>query len=551
MLFPSYKVLFTAIALLLVTLFIAIKFILETKKDLHPIALAEQANVASTRKETETAVYRNFTVPPGFPLTTGMGLSLGYRLRNGNFGDLWSSIMELSGSNYIELNGSKNSLSTLNGEAKHILKWIQHDAIETKRIGVCIPPTEHAGFALAITGLMGSLQNVVPVFMPSVPRSRQDLHIIAVDSWETLRQMGDSCQWYERVIVCDTKKAEPTSSKPTNVVSWEQLLDGCFDDGEFKYAPPQDNSDDMKVMAVNKSSFGSATTFTHMALVSSVAAFIKSFPLHHELSSHDHISILLDNRSTAQDPIQIFPKLLATLLHGGSVSIQSLPVSGTLEHCLNRNTTLLQIAEDSALLDSQLKQRLSTLQKIKSAVASNFLSEGVFTSSALSSVAFKSLRCIFLYSSVKDGKTAALMALVAAKPVYDITKKTRSTNHLNRMRALLGTRVIVELYCPFLVLGPIAATNFFDYRVLPPQVDNKVTNYGPICTSLEAKLVEDESNPNLDISKRQGLLCIRGFTIGTPMALELAKKFDGGEGWMPLPGVFCLWGQDGCLYEYK
>ncbi|SCU88369.1 LAFA_0E12288g1_1 [Lachancea sp. 'fantastica'] len=547
----AFQVLFTAIALLLATLLIAIKVILETKRDLHPIALAEQANVASTRKEKETAVYRNFTVPPGFPLTTGMGLSLGYRLRNGNFGDLWSSIMEMGETSYVELNGSKFSLATLNGEVKQILTSFKHSATEPKHIGICIPPTEHAGFVLAIAGLMGSLQNVVPVFMPSVPRSKQDLQIIAVDSWETVRQMGDSCQWYETVIVCDVEKSEPTSSNQTNVITWKQLMLGCSDDNEFKYTPPQDNSDDMKVMALSKSSFGSTTSFTHMALVSSVAAFIKSFPLHHELSSHDHISVILDNKSTVQDPIQIFPKVLATLLHGGSASIQSHSPSETLERCLNRDTTLLQISDTSSLLDSQLMQPLSMVQRFKFAVASNFLSEGVFTSSALISVAFKKLRCVYLYSPVKDVKTVSLMTLVTSKPVHDSIKKTRPTKFLNRMRALLGCRVVVELYCPFLVLGPIAATNYFDYRVLPAQADSKVTNYGPICTSLEAKLVEDDSNQTLNITKRQGLLCLRGFTIGKPMALDLAKKFDGGEGWMPLPGVICLWGQDGCLYEYK
>ena len=71
-------------------------------------------------------------------------------------------------------------------------------------------------------------------------------------------------------------------------------------------------------------------------------------------------------------------------------------------------------------------------------------------------------------------------------------------------------------------------------------------------------MVRTEQNPELDITKRQGMLCIRGFTIGKPVepnrlerAMALSDDFGGGEGWMPLVGVFGLWGQDGCLYIYK
>ncbi|SCV03330.1 LAME_0H09560g1_1 [Lachancea meyersii CBS 8951] len=552
------KVLFTVLALLTVSAMLAVKVILETKRDLHPIALAEQANITSTRKERETAVYRNFTVPPGFPLTTGMGLSLGYRLRNGNFGDLWSSIMDLSSENYVELQGRKHPLATINGEAKQLVKSLQQESSEPKRLGICVPVFGRPGFVLVIAGLMGSLQEFIPFFLPSVPRSKQDLQILAIESWETFRQMNGSHEWYQKVIVCDSKKFEAPSSIPENIVTLEELLADAEDDRTFKYTPPQDNSDDLKVMAINVSPFGTANSFTHMALVSSVAAFIKSFPLHNELSSHDHLSIILEDDSVLQDAIQILPKLLATLLHGGSASLTSSHSFNTLEKCMSRNTTLLQIPENCSLLDSQLNFPLTVIQKARLALASNFLSEGVFTSTALMSPAFEKLRCVYLASKVKNVRAVALMDLTVAKPTQESKKRARSTEFLNRMRALLGCRAVVELYCPFVVLGPVASTNFFDYRVFPQQVDGKFTNCGPVCTSLEAKLVEDDNSQDYDILKRQGMLCIRGFTIGKPVesahqkkALEVVEKFDGGEGWMPMLGVFCLWGKDGCLYEYK
>ena len=132
------------------------------------------------------------------------------------------------------------------------------------------------------------------------------------------------------------------------------------------------------------------------------------------------------------------------------------------------------------------------------------------------------------------------------------------STQLNLLRTLLGSRVVSELYSPYTLVGPIASTNYYDYRIFPPQVDATFACFGPISTSLEAKLVDTESNPELSVDKRQGMLCVRGFTIGKPVekerlekALKLVEKFDGGEGWMPLLGVFGIWGQDGCFYEYK
>ncbi|CAI4509555.1 BAF_collapsed_G0024110.mRNA.1.CDS.1 [Saccharomyces cerevisiae] len=61
-------------------------------------------------------------------------------------------------------------------------------------------------------------------------------------------------------------------------------------------------------------------------------------------------------------------------------------------------------------------------------------------------------------------------------------------------------------------------------------------------------MVETETNPHLNIEKKQGKPVE---SDRLEKALHLAERFGGGEGWMPLVGVFGLFGQDGCLYIYN
>lgn len=93
-------------------------FVIESKRDLHSLSLNAQSNIESVRKEHETAIYRNLLVPPSFPLTTGLNLSIGYRLRNGNFADLWSAIMENGKDRKIQFYDDEVKLALINGKAK-------------------------------------------------------------------------------------------------------------------------------------------------------------------------------------------------------------------------------------------------------------------------------------------------------------------------------------------------------------------------------------------------------------------------------------------------
>lgn len=550
------KLVATILVVLLGTIFLGSKLVVNTKRDLHPIALNAQANVGSTRKEHETAVYRNFTVPPGFPLTTGLGLSMGYKIRNGNFGDIWSSVMDLSTTNYVEVGLQKHSLGKINAIAKR-LRGELIDKIGTGRLGIMANTFEFPGFTLAIAGLMSSLNDVVPVFLSSIPRSKQDIDVLAIDSHKTLELMNGSDGWYKLIILCEDRAQKKTQSLPPNVVYWQDLIGEETEDLEYNYTPPSDNSHDQKVTIITSSPWNLATSFSHMALVSSVSAFIKSLPMGHELTGEDHLTVIVDDKTKTTFPTQVWTKLLATLLVGGSASITYAKPNDKLQKVLNSDTTLLQIAENSPLLDDLLQNRKSLLQKIRLAWSLSLLSEGVFTRIGLYNAAFTKLRCAFLINEVNNVEAVTKMDDMTTK-LPQGAKEARKTISVNTLRALLGSRIVSELYSPYVIMGPIACTNYYDYRVLPDSVDSKLAFYGPICTSLEAKLIEVESAPQFVSSNRQGMLCVRGFTIGMPIeqqrlekAMKIVNKFDGGEGWMPVLGVYCLWGKDGCLYEFK
>lgn len=532
-------------------------FVIPSQRDLDDIALKEQSNVASVRKTNETAVYRNFLVPAGFPLSTGLGLSNNYKIRNGNFGDVWNAIMEISkgGSNYIQFGDKEYKLSEINGIAKHLLTT---ELFQKKlSIGLCVSPLTFHGFILYLASMMATIQNgTVPHVLSSIPRKKtNDVDILIIDSRKTYDKLNGSQEWYKNIIICDGESYD----KDLNLIALDTLLDGYSNSDDFKYATPADNKDDHKDFLHITSEFQRTTIFNQMNLVSSMASFIKSFPSNHELSSEDTICVIREIQ-TKDLNLQIWPKVLSVLLHGGSVKfLDNSAISKSPE--LLQSVTLLQSTPFSLtqLTKFLFKSNNGIWNKMKLSWSRTLFSEGIFTKlSQVNSLTVKSLRCIFLTESVTAYDELSSFSDNIPKRRSPQLQNSLSSRDLTEVRAQFGTRVINEFYCPYMVLGPVASTNFYDYRVFPSNVDDLVTSVGPLSTSLEGKLISTKSNSDLDVERRQGMLCVRGFIIGRPLeskrleqAAKLADTIAGGEGWMPLLGVYGLWGQDGCLYLYK
>lgn len=550
------KTVATALGLLLATNWLFRVFYLDLKRDFSELAAQEQSNITTTRKENETALYRNFLVPLGFPLTTGLGLSLKYKIRNGNFADVWSAIMELADKNCVRFaDGSRDvSLQEINGMAKFICEKYCSNA--RGNVGIPMSPSNSSGFIISIASMMASLKyNKVPHFLTSLPRKKlEDISILVIDSWKTLSQLRESEKWYELIVVCESNTPE-ISKCPENVISFDQLIQGYQDENSYVYSPPEDNSDDHKSLIYFTSQHGDTTSFSQGCLVSGIASFIRSFPLDNELTGNDSLAVI-GSLSNVNLSLQMWQKTLAVLLHGGNVSFQR-----DLDLNNLQNPTLL-LADAKELLNTVRKSVSSSssiIQNLKYQWAIALLTEGVFTTAGQLPInSINKLRCTYVLEQIPDSSLVASFPKIVPKLKRGGNANALDSLQLNYLRAYLGSRVVFEYYCPYNVMGPIAHTNFYDYRILPSRVSANFIFCGPVSTSLEAKLVNTEQNSDLDVSKRQGMLCIRGFTIGKPVestrlekARELSGEFGGGEGWMPMVGIFGLWGQDGCLYLYK
>ena len=545
-------------------------FIVYSKRDLSEVSLHEQSNITTVRRENETALYRNFLVPSGFPLTTGLGLAHGYKIRNGNFMDVWKAILEISSSNEgtITFDGKAYKPASINGMAKQVIeKLFAKD--DYKGMGITTSLGTVQGFVFGIAAIINSISrqssslssSLLPHYLPSPPRQKiDDLDILVIDSWRTLSMMNQSEKWYKLILVCsDEGRDSAKFDSNTKVMSWKELIEGYTDASELAYESPADFSDDLKPFLMVTSLGNKTTTFNQLNLVSSIAAFIKTFPSGHELSSSDVLTLAYPATTDADFSIQSWHKLLSVLLYGGSAEF--IPESSLTSEKLKRTTLLCTSAKTlSNLFQAITKENpVSFMQNIKLSLAATLFSEGVFSKWAQFPItSLDKLRCI--YVGVQLLKQDTILSFDAKIPKFASGQLNSrvTTVRLNEMRALFGSRIVLELYAPFAVMGPIAHTNFYDYRILPAVVDSNVTCFGPLSTSLEGKLIKTEGNEELDIGKRQGMLCVRGFTIGRPngelrlkQTSELSERLAGGEGWMPLAGVFGLWGQDGCLYVYN
>lgn len=379
-------------------------FLLDFKRDLTGVALSQQSSISSVRKENETAYYRSILVPTGFPLTTGLGLSLKYKIRNGNFGDVWNAIMEVSkGKNIIKFTGREKSysLSELNGMAKRIFPKLSNKNF--KNIGIANSIATVEGFTLSLASMMTSIRTgSIPHFLPAVPRQRlEDVDVLIIDSWKSFKMLNGSEDWYKLIIVCDDPIESLQFDANCDVITWKELIDGFTKDTEYQYTPPDDNSDDKKLFAYVTSPWNGTNSFNQICLVSNIAEFIKGFPLGNELNSNEYLTIStkLANSSAS---LQIWGKLFAVLLHGGSASFIN---PATIDYESLQETTLLftETKDVVKLIDSNSRSGL--LNKIYLSWATNLLSEGIFTKIArIEPHSLEKLRCVYLADNVKDAE---------------------------------------------------------------------------------------------------------------------------------------------------
>ncbi|CCE63310.1 hypothetical protein TPHA_0E02180 [Tetrapisispora phaffii CBS 4417] len=564
-LYLTLKLVATIIVVYFSSNWIIANVIFPLTRDLSDVSLLEQASISAVRKDNETAHYRNFLIPSNFPLTTGLNIALGYKFRNGNFGDVWNAILTNSDKNFIRFSNDSNkkyNLQEINSLAKLISKK-HFSGNEYKQVGITVNISSLYGFIISLATMMATIRqgDVIPHFLSSVPRQKvDDLDVLVIDSWKSFKLLNGSLSWYKLLIVCDTLANKPHDlNSEIKVVCWDELVEDCkFDDNTFEYSSSDDKADDFKSFAYITSPSNETTCFAQMNLVSSIAAFFKIFPIGKELTSDDELAVA-GSFTRSSLSIQLWNKVFAVLLVGGSVSfVNNYALS------VSQPTLLFTGSEDLTPIAEKMEDtsNSSLFKKITLSWSTTLLSEGIFskiaqTSTENSSNSLNKLRCIFLGEIQAKSNTISSMKSSIPRMKKGI-RSTLTTIQLNKIRALFGSRVVAELYFPYMIMGPLAATNYYDYRVISNSVESAVSFHGALCTSLEAKFVATDENEHLDISSRQGMLCIRGFTIGKPYertrldnAIQLSEKVGGGEGWMPMVGIFGLFGHDGCLYTYN
>lgn len=550
-------------------------------RDLDPIALKQQSNIGAVRKKEESAIYRNFLIPNGLPLVSGLNLSNGYKLRNGNFADLWSAIMKTSSKDaaayssmkFINTNDTSYSLPRINHISNMVLEKLQpyvHNSPREIKVGIAMPLSTFEGFVSAIAIMKANiLWPVVPIFFHSVPRQSIDkMDVLIVDTWDTFKLFSEhSFSNCSNILVWESINNFPgnINHNRVNVESLHDCSTTLVEDPNYEYIFDTSKiSDDHKVFAYLMSPKSQITKFMQTSLMSSVGSFIKSFPLNQQLTAEDSLTIISNKLSPGLLFNQL-DKIFSVLLFGGSLSF----IDASQQFSLNalKDTTLLSVNSNSLYKVKSAVQNVSQddvitfLNDTVLSWAISFFSHGVFTTIGESNSKFsKKLRCMYI-NDVYQKSNQVCSYSSKFPPFKNNSSKqqaTLTTKEMNTLRAKFGSRLVLELIIPYLTIGPIAQKNFYDYRVLPDGVENQLTCYGPLSSSIEGKMLSVASAPNLKVSKRQGMLCIRGFNIGIPTeedrlnnAINLGAQFGGEDGWMPLVGVYGLWGLDGCLYLFN
>lgn len=475
----------------------------------------EQSNIAPTRKENETAVYRNNQTPHGLPLLTGLNIRHGFKLRNGNLRDIWSVVMGQKNINSVTFynNGkeTKADIYNLNGAFERLNEFFQEKGCST--IGIAVPVYSFQGFVSMFTCFINGL---TAHHFNTLPRSTPEVDILIVHESQLPHALRLNLKLY--LVVTDD---ESTKFSDEHIINWNAL--GQFkqltkDNYSYTYDPKYDQGIPLK-----ETYNFVTTTYSHQNFVSAVATVAKSLPLGHELSYNDKLLIGYEDSS-----VKYWSKILSVLLFGGSIVLGSSSDPKFDDQLIKKyQPTILAIDSKTAKRIFLKNEQHGFIHSLFLQRAQYLLSRGIFSDRA-ALPGFESLKLIYIDQ-------------------LNELNGNINTSDLNLIRALSGARIICERFIPG-VTGAVLATNYYDYRVFS---NSNLKNCGTSSLSLEIKLFKYK---DLNIDKRHGELCIRGFIIGRPTdektleeAIQKGEKV-GSEGWMPT-GIIGKFGVDGCFYE--
>ncbi|KAG7891246.1 hypothetical protein KL908_003999 [Ogataea polymorpha] len=114
------------VLVLVITLALVAPQLVSNLRDIGTVALEKQASISATKKPGESAVYRSVDVPHGLPLTTGLRIQTGYKIRDGILKDIWHQALQKD--TVLEVGGATRSIRQINGMILHLAQQMdQHN----------------------------------------------------------------------------------------------------------------------------------------------------------------------------------------------------------------------------------------------------------------------------------------------------------------------------------------------------------------------------------------------------------------------------------------
>lgn len=480
-------------------------FYVDASKDVNEAYLNQQSIVDATKKPGESAIYKSNKLDHPTGLRVGLDIRYDhYKLRNGNFCDLWELLVNGNKreKHEITVNGRSMGVFDINGRVCKFSQYLQDNKVKKLGISGELFMKNLDVFIVLVACLI--TQTTVCFYSDKPIFDDIDLHIISKEQ--------ESRFLSEKVLFVESRVQNSISL----VVSEAKEI-AYFTN---EYSSQKDRGIALEFVTRVGPKMLKRVIFTQANLVSGIASTIKHLPLSEVLSNNDKFLCVL-SKPSSEEILANFVKIIA---------------------CFVTNTHI-NITDDSSW--HNIQQYKPTVVSIHERELSKELPVGSLTSSLGMFMTFKFKQSLKLLSRGKFFTTnnTSLRLMYIHKLITD--KPTLNSFQLNEYRSLLGARIISEFGYPNLA-GPVVLTDFYDYRVFEPKKD--LLSYGCIFQSLEIKLVGEKNN--------EGTIYIRGYNIGkvisysndgTPINSQSLQN----EGFMPLENVKGVWGNDGCLYVYR
>lgn len=489
-------------------------YVLPSGNENRTLLLANQASVGNVRHPGETAVYRSLSAPHGRGLMNGLSVGTSFKTRPGNLADVWnlrnreSKLLVAHGTKFdaVEVDEMKN-IEVIVSQLGLYFQNLRGEATDTT-VGLLVPNCQQALVSLFASALFNIPTTVIPIDKDSLIYVAKHIEaanpfVLIVADEGLLDGINFSKTQVKEVI---TLRNNSELCYPTSVRSsiWKTLIKS------FSTTPaefPEINETVRPVhVTYRHNGLVKVSSFTHQNIAAAIAYHIKALPPAQHWGPMDRVLIF-----TSQVSLYTIVAQLAALIQGSSVLY--LPIMNINPDLLLEGTKPTVIVTDDDTTLSLLNQvrDLTLPQTIKLYIDRATLSRGRLSGRPVMP-SFASLRLFYTVAQITDNTEQLLHPELFQRDEddEDDLKTHLNTYDTNTLRSLTGADVIHSLASPLLA-GPVASTLVWDYRYSSDDDREKLTNFGPVSATLEAKLCDFGNASQLEAENNEGELFVRGF----------------------------------------